>query len=69
MFDAIFEHVEGPPATPVADHADAFVEWMAEHLVHPLNLYTAYPDVTAKQIKALAAAADVTGAGSCIRSS
>jgi hypothetical protein len=63
VFDAIFEHVEGPPATPVADHADAFVEWMAEHLVHPLNLYTAYPDVTAKQIKALAAAADVTGAG------
>jgi hypothetical protein len=63
VFDAIFEHVEGPPATPVADHADAFAEWMAEHLVHPLNLYTAYPDVTAKQIKALAAAADVTGAG------
>ncbi len=27
----------------------------------PLNLYTAYPDVTAKEIKALAAAADVTG--------
>jgi hypothetical protein len=63
VFDAIFEHAEGPPATPVADHADAFAEWMAEHLVHPLNLYTAYPDVTAKQIKALAAAADVTGAG------
>ena len=28
-----------------------------------VNLYTAYPDVTAKEIKALAAAADVTGAG------
>ncbi len=28
-----------------------------------MNLYTAYPDVTAKEIKALAAAADVTGAG------
>ena len=63
VFDAIFEHVEGPPATPVSDHADAFVEWMAEHLVQPLNLYTAYPDVTVKEIKALAAAADVTGAG------
>ena len=44
------------------NNADAFVEWAAEHLLHPLNLYTAYPDVTAKEIKALAAAADVTGA-------
>jgi len=63
VFDAIFQHVDSPPPTPVADHADAFVEWAAGHLVHPLNVYTAYPDVTAKEIKALAAAADVTGAG------
>jgi hypothetical protein len=63
VFDAIFEHVVDPPPTPVADHADAFVEWTAAHLVHPVNLYTAYPDATVKQIKALAAAADITGAG------
>jgi hypothetical protein len=63
VFDAIFPHVEKPPATPVADHAEAFVEWTAEHLVHALNLYTAYPGVTAKEIKALASAADVSGAG------
>ncbi len=63
VFDAIFQHVENPPPTPVADHADAFVEWTAAHLVHAVNLYTAYPDVTAKEIKALAAAADVSGAG------
>jgi hypothetical protein len=63
VFDAIFLHVENPPSTPIADHAEAFVEWAAAHLVHPLNLYTAYPDVTAKQIKALAGAADVSGAG------
>src|SRR5277367_3008735 len=63
VFDAIFQHVENPPPSPVAANASAFVEWTAEHLVHPLNLYTAYPEVTAKQIKALAAAADVTGAG------
>jgi hypothetical protein len=63
VFDAIFEHVENPPSTPVADQPDAFAEWTAEQLVHPLNLYTAYPDVTAKEIKALAAAADVRGAG------
>ena len=63
VFDAIFEHVDNPPSTPVADHAEAFVEWTAAHLVHPLNVYTAYPDVTAKEIKALASAADVSGAG------
>jgi hypothetical protein len=63
VFDAIFEHVVDPPPTPVADHADAFVEWTAEHLLTAVNLYTAYPGVTAKAIKALASAADVTGAG------
>src|SRR5258708_1663767 len=61
--DTIGQHVDNPPASPVANNADAFVEWTAVHLVHPLNLYTAYPDVTAKEIKALASAADVTGAG------
>jgi hypothetical protein len=63
VFDAIFQHVDKPPATPVADNAAAFVEWTAEHLVHALNLYTAYPGVTAKELKALASAAGVTGAG------
>jgi hypothetical protein len=63
VFDAIFPHVDNPPPTPVADHADDFVDWTADHLVHPLNLYTAYPEVTAKEIKVLASAAEVTGAG------
>lgn len=63
VFDAIFGHVETPPLTPVAERVDEFVEWTAEHLLHPLNLYTAYPDVTVKEIKAMAAAADVTGSG------
>jgi hypothetical protein len=61
VFDAIFEHVADPPATPVADNANAFVEWAAEHLASPVNLYTAYPAVTAKEIKVMASAADVTG--------
>src|SRR5260370_20068151 len=59
VFDAIFEHVDNPPSTPVADHAEAFVEWTAAHLVHPLNVYTAYPDVTVKEIKAFASAPHV----------
>jgi hypothetical protein len=63
VFDAIFQHVNHPPVTPVDGNADAFVAWAAEHLIHPVNLYTAYPSVTAKEIKALAAAAGITGSG------
>jgi len=63
VFDAIFQHVESPPHTPIANHADAFVEWTTEHLLTAVNLYTAYPDVTAKEIKALASAADINGGG------
>jgi hypothetical protein len=62
VFDTIFEHVDNPPPTPVANHAEAFAEWAAEHLLHPLNVYSAYPGVTAKEIRALAAAAGVEGA-------
>jgi hypothetical protein len=63
VFDLIFQHVEDPPPTPVADHADEFVAWCADHLLDPVNLYTAYPGATVKRIKALAAAADVHGDG------
>ena len=63
VFDAIFQHVNNPPPSPVASNSEAFVEWTAEHLVTAVNLYTAYPGATAKEIKALAAAADVTGVG------
>jgi hypothetical protein len=63
VFDAIFQHVDNPPPTPVADKTDAFVEWTTAHLVHAVNLYTAYPGVTAREIKALASAADASGAG------
>jgi hypothetical protein len=63
VFDAIFQHVENPPATPVAANTEAFVEWTASNLIDAVNLYTAYPEVTAKEVKALAAAADISGAG------
>src|SRR5882762_11073021 len=47
VFDAIFQHVDNPPPTPVANHAAAFVEWTAEHLLDAATLFSAYPDVTA----------------------
>jgi hypothetical protein len=61
VFDAILQHVADPPPTPVAANVDAFVEWTSAHLIGAVNLYTAYPDVTAKEIKALASAAEVGG--------
>ena len=63
VFDAILQHVSNPPPSPVADRSEAFVEWAAEHLLTAVNLYTAYPGVTAREIRTLAAAADVSGAG------
>jgi hypothetical protein len=63
VFDTILQHVDNPPPTPVAANVEAFVKWAAAHLVRAVNLYTAYPDVTAKEIKALASAADVSGSG------
>jgi hypothetical protein len=63
VFDAVFAHVVDPPPTPTAAHADGFAEWAGEHLLMAVNLYTAYPGVTVQEVKALAAAADVSGAG------
>jgi hypothetical protein len=63
VFDTVFQHVDVPPPTPVALNADAFVKWAKAHLISAVNLYTAYPSVTAREVKALAAAADVNGAG------
>ncbi len=60
VFDAVFAHVEQPPALPSASNGAAFVEWMAEHAVRALNLYSAYP-ATVKEVKALAAAAGLAG--------
>ena len=63
VFDVILQHAENPPPTPVSANIDAFVKWTTAHLLHAVNLYTAYPDATARQVKAMASAADVGGAG------
>ena len=63
VFDAIFQHVENPPTTPVSAKVDAFVKWAPAHFLQAAITFSAYPEVTAKEIKALATAADVTGAG------
>jgi len=63
VFDAILRHVDNPPPTPVASNVDAFVEWTASQLIDAVNLYTAYPGVSAREIKALASSADIKGSG------
>src|SRR5271154_6241395 len=63
VFDAIFQNVVEPPPSPVASNSEAFLDWAANHLLTAVNLYTAYPGATVKEIKALATAADITGAG------
>jgi hypothetical protein len=63
IFDTIFAHVDNPPPSPVATNVDAFVKWTKAHLLTAVNLYTAYPNVTAREVKALAAAADVSAVG------
>jgi hypothetical protein len=62
VFDMVFQHVDRPPPSPAADNLAAFVEWATAHLVRPLIVYSAYPDVTAKEIKDLSSAAGVSGA-------
>src|SRR5882757_637044 len=54
VFDTIFQHVDHPPAAPVANNGDAFVEWAAQHLLRAATLFSAYPEVSVQEIKALA---------------
>jgi hypothetical protein len=61
VFDAIFEHVENPPLTPVASNPDAFVMWMKQHNARPLVAYSAYDSNSVQNIKSCARAAGFTG--------
>ena len=63
VFDAVFQHVDNPPPTPVADNVDAFVKWAEAHLLNPATIFSAYPGVTVSEIKAMASAAGVNAAG------
>ena len=60
VFDAIFEHVDHPPATPVANNHQRVVKWLKHHVREPLDTYFAYEDATVQDIKASARAAGFT---------
>ena len=61
VFDAIFEHVDDPPATPVADDPHRAIKWLRHHVREPLDTYFAYEDASVREIQASARAAGFTG--------
>ena len=61
MFDAIFEHVDDPPATPVADNPDRVVKWLKQHVREPLETYFAYRGRFGSGHQGVARAAGFTG--------
>jgi hypothetical protein len=61
VFDAIFKHVENPPATPVASNHESVIKWLRHHVREPLDTYFAYEDASVQDIKAAARAAGFTG--------
>jgi hypothetical protein len=61
LFDAIFKHVEDPPATPVASNPQAVIKWLKRHVREPIDTYFAYNDASVQDIKAAARAGGFTG--------
>jgi hypothetical protein len=61
VFDAIFEHVENPPLTPVADNPEALIIWVKHHNIQPLVAYSAYAGNSVQDIKSCARSAGFTG--------
>ena len=60
LLDAVFKHVEDPPATPVASNSQAVIKWLKRHIREPLDTYFGY-DASVQDIKAAARAAGFTG--------
>jgi hypothetical protein len=63
VFDAILSRVADGPPGRVADHVHDLVEWTAAHLIHPVDVYSAYPEASVKDIKTMAYAAGLTSMG------
>ena len=61
VFDAIFKHVDDPPATPVAGDPQRVIKWLKHHVREPSYTYFAYEDASVQDIKAAASAAGFTG--------
>jgi hypothetical protein len=60
LLDAIFKHVEAPPATPVVGNSQAAIKWLKRHVREPLDTYFGY-GASVQDIKAAARAVGFTG--------
>ena len=60
VFDGIFEHVDDPPATPVADNRERVIKWLKRQVREPIDAYSAYQDSSVQDIKAAASATGFT---------
>jgi hypothetical protein len=54
VFDVIFKHVVNPPPTPTVENNRVFIQWTKFAVVHSLNIYSAYPEITVKKIQSFA---------------
>ena len=61
VFDAIFKHVDDPPATPVAGNPQRVIRWLKHHVREPLDTYFAYEDASVQDIKACRACGGLYG--------
>ena len=61
VFDAIFEYVDDPPATPVADNRERVIKWLKRQVREPIDTYSADEDASVQDIKESARAAGFTG--------
>ena len=61
VLDAIFKHVEDPPATPVTSDPQKVIKWLKHHIREPIDTYFAYDDASVRDIKAAAREAGFTG--------
>ena len=61
VFDGIFEHVDDPPATPVAHNPERVIKWLKRQIREPIDAYSAYEDASVQDVKAAARAAGFTG--------
>ena len=61
VLNGIFEHVDDPPAGPVASNREKVIKWLKHHVREPMDTYFAYEDASVQDIKACAREADFTG--------
>ena len=60
VFDAIFTHVDDPPATPVASNPQKVIKWLKRHVREPIDTYFAN-DASVQDIREYAREAGFRG--------